>query len=128
MAGNTKLVGFLNDNRVQLERWGVRTIVPLDGSSVESLRAACINDLPRRPVQPSAENNDFRAAYDSALGRISIVLSVDAAAYLSDLLDVLVKDNVQAMTKVRPWVEALHAAVQAHKDFHTYEDEPGARP
>lgn len=126
MAGNTKFVGFLNDNRVQLERWGVRAIVPLDPGAIESLRAACFNELPQRPSQQGAEHlADFRADYDSSVGRVRVNLSVDAAGYLSDLLDVLVKGDVQAMSKVRPWAELLHAAVQAHKDFHTYEDEPG---
>lgn len=125
MAGNTKLIGFLPNNRIQLERWGTTVGVALSVDSIDALRLALQRDLPQKPHQGRAGHLDeFASRYDEGVGRASLSLSIDTAAYLADLLDVMVKGNVQAMDKVRPWIEGLHAIVQAHADFHNT-NEPG---
>jgi hypothetical protein len=133
MAGNTKLVGFLSDNRLRLERWGGMATVQLDARAVESLRSACFNQLPQRPPVSGAEHlPDFRAQYDSSVGRVHVDLSPDAASNLAKLLDNLVVSTEWPVDITQPSlvemveiVKLLQEAVQAHVDFHTYKDEPG---
>lgn len=126
MSGNTKLVGFLNDNRVQLERWGVRAVVQLDPQSVDLLRAACFNDLPGHPIQKRTENlAAFRSVYDAATGRIHIYLSVNVAKCLGDLLVNLAKEGTHTSPEISVWAENLLKAVQDYKDTLSRKDEPG---
>lgn len=126
MAGNTKLTGFLDNHRVQLERWGTKIAVALDEASVEALRKACFNELPKKPDRrPPTHFADFMCDYNQDLGRVQLSLNPEVAGYLADLLDVLVKNDVSAMEKVRPWVDKLRAATQAHSDYHDGKDEPG---
>lgn len=130
MAGNTKLVGFLSDNRIQLERWGTSATIQLDDESVQAIRRACFEQLPQRPTQSSSDHlDDFGVRYDSGVGRIQLELSTDAASLLADLLDV-VMNKTQAGEEerrtVQPYVDAIRKAVQAHKDFHD-RCEPGVQ-
>lgn len=125
MAGNTKLVGFIEGNKVQLQRWGGKVTVPLDAESHAALRRACYDELPKNPKQWNAGlRNDFEAKYNEDYGRVGVDLSVETAAYLADMLEILVKDNLDAVEKVKPWAASLREAIQAHKDFHD-KDEPG---
>jgi len=127
MAGNTKLVGFLDNHRIQLERWGVKVAVSLDTGSAEAIRTACFYELPKKPNQrPSTHLESFVCAYDQDRGRVGLNLDPETASYLADLLEVLVKNDVNAMDKVRPWIEKLRGSVQAHTDYHSGKDEPGA--
>jgi len=126
MPGNTKLVGFLNGNRVQLERWGARTVVQLDEQAVGALRSACFNELPQRPVQDgTAHLDDFRADYDSTVGRVHVDLSPRAATALANFLDVLVEKKWSSQEEMLPYAKKLRASVQAHEDFINAEGEPG---
>lgn len=125
MAGNTKLRGFLDNDQIQLERWGTVITVQLNPTAIMALRQACFNELPVRPLQYGMKRPaEFSAEYDPITACVRANLSVEAAGYLSDLLDVLVKDDVQAMSKVRPWADTLRTAVQAHKDYYSL-NEPG---
>jgi hypothetical protein len=125
MAGNTKFIGFLSDNRIQLERWGSKVLVLLSPESIDSLRVAVQRDLPPKPYQGRADHlSDMKVEYDTSVGRAVANMDIATAAYLSDLLEVMVKNDVQAMDKVKPWVEELRAVVQAHADFHNTK-EPG---
>lgn len=122
MAGNTKFIGFLSDNRIQLERWGVKAIVQLDASAIEVLRATCFSKLPKTPIQESSCHlDDFGAKYNEGVGRVYVDLSPRAAAYLGDILASLAVSDAREL----PWAAELRAAVQAHRDFHNAEGEPG---
>jgi hypothetical protein len=122
MAGNTRFVGFLMDNRIQLERWGTRAIVQLNAEAIEALRAACFSKLPKTPAQGSSDHlNDFKAKYDEGVGRVHVDLSPSAAAYLGDLLTSLAVSDAREI----PWAAELRTAVHAHRDFHDVKDEPG---
>jgi len=127
MAGNTKFIGFLPGNRVQLERWGSTVQVALSIEDINALREALQKDLPSKPPQAPADRfGDFVSKYDEQFGRVVASLTPDATTYLADLLEVLVKDDVHAMDKVRPWIESMRAAVQGHVDFHNV-SEPGVK-
>jgi hypothetical protein len=125
MAGNTKFIGFLPGNRIQLERWGSSVEVSLNEQSIEELRVAVQRDLPQKPYQGRAGHlADLGVEYDKSVGRAVANMDIATAAYLADLLEVLVTRDLQAVDKVSPWVAGLRAAVKAHADFHNTQ-EPG---
>jgi hypothetical protein len=124
MSGNTKLLGFLPNNQVQLERWGVKASVDICNDCTTQLKELCIS-LPKKPNQKiSPSKMEFKSEYEDSSGRILVSMTPDCTRYLADLLDVLVKSDVRAMDKVRPWVEDLEKSIAEHTLYHDT-SEPG---
>lgn len=96
MAGNTKFMGFgvseegSSTGLVHLERWGGKTSVPVSADSLNSLRKACYQDLPKAPPKEGKGVwTDFNAAFDDTglSDGIDVKLSATGAALLREVLD-----------------------------------------
>lgn len=130
MAGNTKLIGFTPDGKVQLERWGIKVVVKVSERSLMFMRNACYQQLPSKPQQRKRDDlDDFNVQYDTDVGRIRLDLDVQTAEALAKRLE-----SSQAKffvfrragaKRVGAWIHSLKDAVQAHLDFHNASGEPG---
>jgi hypothetical protein len=117
MAGNTKLIGFGPGSTIELQRWGEKVQVKLELESIKALRAACYDQLPKKPPERLGSMEDFDVFYDESVGRVTLSLSPDMAKKISDVmapLDIL----MSAVAK------ELAVAHQAHLDYINV-DEPG---
>lgn len=126
MAGNTKLIGFLVGNCIQLERWGKTATVQLDTESMGALRAACVGELPKKPpVLDESRFPDFKAKYDFEEGRVVVFLSPEATGFLEAFLDLSMAGNPQAIARVQPWLDQLQEAIKSCRHYHSGAGEPG---
>lgn len=128
MAGNTKLMGFTPDGKVQLERWGTKITIFVSPDSLDSIRRACYTELPKKPSQKERDGFDECSIhYDEYVGRVHMVLDIESAAGLADALDrgcsPLGSDDVHE--KVSNWASRLRSSVKTHHDYHNTEGEPG---
>lgn len=122
MAGNTKLKGFTPEGKVQLERWGSKTLVVVSGGSLEALRKACYEDLPKKPDQGNDACIDH-IYYDEHLGSVRMVLGIESASYLADCLESVAP--FEGYENMGGWSTRLRKAVQDHYDYHNRDGEPG---
>jgi hypothetical protein len=75
MAGNTKLIGFMQCSKVRLERWGKKTDVEIGVPAVNALVEACRDNLPSTPSTDTDKRfKGATSSYDA--GRDEIVLSM----------------------------------------------------
>jgi hypothetical protein len=135
MAGNTKLRGLGADNTIELERWGVRVKVPLDGQSMRSLRKALYEEL---PVKPSPKERKEEISYDAITGKIQMTLDPEAAQFLCELVAEESSYWTSCPTKregderrkehAEFWTKGLNAALAAHEAYTDTEGEPGVDP
>jgi hypothetical protein len=140
MAGNTKLIGFGANGVVELERWGGKTKAVVSKESLETLRSACYQQLPKSPTQkPGEGRDDFNVAYNSSVGRIGVDLDTVTAGELASFLQFALEEfqgcddgTGEALGGIRKlnervptWISDLKDAVQAHEDYLNTDDEPG---
>ena len=140
MAGNTKLIGFGSNGVVELERWGGKAKVVVSKESLETLRAACYQQLPKAPKQNGeGSQDDFNVAYDSSVGRVRLDLDTVTAGELAAFLQFGLEEfqgcdsgtgeslgGVKKLNeRVPSWIRDLKETVQAHEDYLNTEDEPG---
>jgi hypothetical protein len=127
MSGNTKLVGFLPGDALQLERWGEKVAVGVTKESMINIRNAC-QSLPKSPPEQH-DYNGFNVQYDKSVGRVLVDMDPSTAEALAKrveaaaiTLHLLSHEEVQ---KAESWVHRLRAVVKAHEDYHGTEGEPG---
>lgn len=128
MAGNTKLMGLLPNDSIQLERWGKKVAVGITSESMINIRNA-LATLPSKPPEQQDGNNGFNVRYDERVGRIHVVMDIgtarDVASVLGDVEGSLLTEAGTSI--VQSWVHSLKEAVQAHLDYHNIEEEPGVQ-
>lgn len=122
MAGNTKLMGFTPEGKVQLERWGGTATVMVSPESVAALRNACYSELPKKPGGKS-DLDVCHVSYDEHVGRVHVELDIDSAALLADCLES--SSGFEKYEELESWSGRLKKAIQAHYDYHNREGEPG---
>ncbi len=64
MAGNTRFMGFGNEDRIQLARWGSKVMVKLPPEATVALRKAVYEELPKAPKvakKASAKANKIKS-------------------------------------------------------------------
>jgi len=130
MAGNTKLMGFTPEGKVQLERWGCKAVVSVSPDSLSALRRACYTELPKKPTQRRRDDiSGWDVSYDEQVGRILLDLDVEKATILADLVayraahsEELTDDLAEMLSC---WASNLMSSVQAHHDYLNKDGEPG---
>ena len=132
MAGNTKLVGFGprvegKPGIIHLARWNGEATVPISEESLENIRSACYNDLPKQPQQGKRDDlSNFRVHYDESVGRVHVDTSPQIAETLALLFEDCIKNDVPLNHgMLREWVHSLKDAAQAHESYHNLQGEPG---
>jgi hypothetical protein len=114
MAGNTKFIGFSPDGMVQLERWGGKAMIEISKESLNALRAACYNGLPKNPPA-QLHSTGTHVEYDEERGRVEILLDPEKALQLANAIE--------------GWdlnlASDLKFAYEAHLNFHDTSKEPG---
>ena len=135
MAGNTKLLGFAPDGTVLLQRWGKKASVKLPAESIQILRDACYNDLPKKPAGQFIPITEFRAQYDERTGTIEIEVSAGAASKVAKALGIISfahqhsvgdqKQNPESAEELKGWSARLEDLVAEHKRYLDTKDEPG---
>ena len=127
MAGNTKLMGFTPDGKVQLERWGVKVPIFVSPDSLDSIRRACYTLLPKKPSQRGRDDLECSIYYDEHVGRVHLVMDVESAAGLAECLERYAQcfPLGEMYEKALSWSPRLKSAVEAHHDYHNTNREPG---
>ena len=114
MAGNTKFMGFGNQGMVTLARWGGEALVEVSSESLDALRKACYEGLPKKPpVQVTVANT--KVEYDERQGRVEVRMLPERALELADLVE---EKDPNLATELR-------FAHQEHVDFLDTSKEPG---
>ena len=134
MAGNTKLLGFLPGNAVQIERWGKKLAVGLTKESMINLRNA-VTGLPTKPPEQKDDSDSFNVRYDERVGRVRVDMDTETAHFVAGLLteritphpETVAVLNNSAEERIWSWVHSLRAAVRAHEDYHNAQGEPGVQ-
>jgi len=122
MAGNTKLMGFAPNGKIQLERWGKSVEVKISNNSMKLIRDICTSELPTHPPDPPGGLSDANAGYNSAMGRVFIELTPRLAEEVASILDDMRTIIQNDATLELPG--QIRRAVVAHKEF-VNRDEPG---
>ena len=129
MAGNTKLMGFLKDNRIQLERWGVTEIVTLPESATRAIREACFQKLPRTAPSFIKEPGWNRAEYDKPTGTGVLCCTIETVGKLLTYLKahVVEVDVDQTLTRQEHqfWISELEELLEEHRQYNDRANEPG---
>jgi hypothetical protein len=114
MAGNTKFMGFGIKGMVTLARWGGEAHVEVSSDSLEALRKACYDGLPKKPpVQVTIANTQVE--YDDRQGRVEIRMLPERALELAEIIEE--KDPNLA--------SELRLAHQEHVEYLDTSKEPG---
>jgi len=121
MSGNTKFLGFTNDGKILLERWGGKEAVEVSKESLKVLRAACFEALPKKPEQKKDSDVGFSVNYNERVGLITMNMSPAAARELACFLTLAVSGK-GALSEA--WVRPIMDAVDAHEKYVS-PDEPG---
>jgi len=128
MAGNTKLMGFLPGNAIQIERWGESVAVSLSKESMLSLRSGAL-ELPTTPPEQKDDDDSFKVHYDERVGRVHVDMDPEEARVLVAILRGVATDSIGEDKEDRywSWVHPLEAATKAHDDYHHVQGEPGVQ-
>lgn len=114
MSGNTKFMGFGIDGMVTLARWGDEANVELSDESIEALRQACFQGLPKKPPT-QAHSAKTAVNYDEETGAVFVRLTPEEALKLGTSLQLV--DNSLAAD--------LKGAYEDHIAYHDTSKEPG---
>ena len=136
MAGNTKLKGFAPDGMIVLERWGGEAHVEVSSDSLEAIRKACIDGLPKKPseLRPTDHLDDFNAGYDIHDGRAKVDVDTGVLEDLIAMFDSYVEEytgvsgepETRRLEQAQEWTGALKKVLQDKKNFLDL-NEPGIR-
>ena len=121
MAGNTKLLGFSPDGKVQLERWGGKASVSISADSLDALRRVCSTELPM-VSDMTHRLSDVTVGYSGQFGRVSIEMTPALARELASSLG---DDDHGLSEDLREMVPLLYKAAKDHEEYISAHDEPG---
>jgi hypothetical protein len=125
MAGNTKLIGFMQCSKVRLERWGKKTDVEIGVPAVEALIKACQDNLPSSP-DLDADTRFKKATGHYDAGRDEIVLSMKSTTVdtLRDILKSAEYDELD-LDLIGLLERELSFALVERERYLSPQDEPG---
>jgi hypothetical protein len=133
MAGNTKLIGFMQGSKVRLERWGKKVDVEIGASAVDSLLDACKSGLPSTPPDPVTQFRGADGRYDPGSDRVVLSMHPRMVDALREIMSLAQKrlGYLHHVESYDPDVLGLldlelSEAIRAREQYFLSQDEPGA--